>query len=152
MLYFLISLIYFVSFPLEKAPDFEFIHENGDYQKLSDYQGNVVYIAFWASWCKPCLSNFQTYYELRQELKSKGVVLLNVSLDKNKRDWEKALMSYSFLNGENVHVTNLKEVMNLYELTYIPEYRILNKQMELVNLNQSENRNVMVDFEKWLKE
>lgn len=152
MLQFLISFLLLFSNPPEKAPDFLFIHESGEHQSLSDYEGNVVYIAFWASWCKPCLSNFQKYNELREELKEKGVILLNISLDKNKEDWEKALMSYSFLNGENVHVNDIREVMTLYDLTFIPEYRILNKALELVSLDQSSGRDVMEDFDKWLKE
>lgn len=137
---------------LEKAGDFEFVHESGALQKLSDYDGNVIYVAFWASWCKPCLVNFQKYEEFRLELKRMGVVLLNVSLDKNKKDWVKALMSYGFMNGENVHVSDIRKVMDLYELTFIPEYVILNKQRQVVIVDQNEERDVWANFEDWLKE
>ena len=152
MQYFLFILFLLFSNPIEKAPDFEFIHESGELQNLSDYDGNVVYVAFWASWCRPCLSNFQKYEELRLEMKKKGVVLLNVSLDKKRGDWEKALLSYGFMHGDNVHVSDLNQVIELYELTTIPEYVILNKQREFVSLSQEQGRDLMSDFEKWLKE
>ena len=152
MQYLLFVLILIFSNPLEKAPDFDFIHESGEMQKLSDYDGSVVYIAFWASWCKPCLINFRNYEEMRLEMKKKGVTLLNVSLDKNKADWENALMSYGFMHGDNVHVSDIRNVMDLYELSYIPEYVILNKNREFVSLDQSEGRDVMADFDKWLEE
>lgn len=152
MLKFLFPLMFFFLGNFEKAPDFEFIHESGELQSLSDYEGEVVYISFWASWCRPCLSNFQKYNDLRTILQEKGVILLNVSVDKNKKDWEKALMSYSFLRGDNVHVTDLAKVMDLYELSTIPEYRILNRKMELVSLGQEDGRDVLGSFENWLKE
>jgi len=152
MLKFLIPFLLILTTISEKAPDFNFTHENGELQALSDYEGKVVYIAFWASWCRPCLQNFKKYNEMRKELQEKGVILLNVSLDKNKADWEKALMSYSFLRGDNVHVTDLNKVMELYQLTTIPEYVILNKKMEMVSLDQGANRDVVSAFEEWLKE
>lgn len=152
MLKFFFPLLFLFSGTLEKAPDFDFVHENGEIQTLSDYDGNVVYVAFWASWCQPCLSNFKKYNEMRKVLQEKGVTLLNVSLDKKESDWQKALQSYSFLNGENVHVSDLGKVMNLYQLSYIPEYKILNKQREIVNLDQEQNRDIVAAFEKWLKE
>jgi len=134
----------------DPAPNFEFYHEKGEVQELRDYGGKVVYISFWASWCKPCLSNYQKYSEMRKELQEMGVVLLNVSMDKDKNSWERALKSYSFLNGENVHVTDLRKVMELYELTVIPEYRILNKNQEEVYLDQEKGRDVMSSFKSWV--
>ena len=152
MLKFLFPFLLLLSGFNEKAPDFSFVHENGEQQALSYYEGEVVYVAFWASWCRPCLSNFQKYNDMRKTLQEKGVVLLNVSLDKNKADWEKALMSYSFLMGENVHVSDLGKVMDLYQLSTIPEYVILNKKMEMVALEDQNNRDVIASFEAWLKE
>ncbi len=152
MLKFLLPFLFLFSGTTQKAPDFAFVHESGEQQMLSEYEGEVVYIAFWASWCGPCLSNFKKYNAMRKSLQEKGVVLLNVSLDKRKSDWEKALMSYSFLNGDNVHVTDLRKVMELYQLSTIPEYVILNKKMEPVSLPQNGNRNIVAAFEGWLKE
>lgn len=152
MLKFLIPFLLLISGSIDKAPDFEFIHEKGEQKSLSDYEGEVVYVAFWASWCGPCISNFKKYNAMRKTLEEKGVVLLNVSLDRKKKDWEKALKNYTFLNGENVHVTELRKVMELYQLSTIPEYVILNKKMELVSLSQEKGRDIVADFEQWLKE
>ncbi len=136
---------------IEWAQDFSFYHENGETQSLSQYEGDVVFISFWATWCKPCLVNFQEYEDLRRELQQKGVILLNVSLDNVKSNWENALMSYGFLIGENVHVSDIRELMDLYDLTFIPAYRIVNKKGEFVYLSDQADRNVVAEFEAWLK-
>ncbi len=36
------------------AQDFELPALRGDYVKLSDYRGKVVFLNIWATWCPPC--------------------------------------------------------------------------------------------------
>lgn len=150
VLFFLISSFAFSQEELSK--DFQFLHENGEQQSLSDYRGKVVYLSFWASYCKPCLVNFQNYHEVRTSLQEMGVVLLNVNLDKDKSKWDQALMSYGFLNGDNVRVSLIREVMDMYNLSYIPAYEIINKSGYFVYLPEDSDRDIFSAFENWILE
>ena len=48
---------------------------------LSDYKGKVILLDFWATWCPPCRKEIPGYIELYNNYKSRGFVVLGVSMD-----------------------------------------------------------------------
>jgi peroxiredoxin len=49
--------------------------------RVSDFKGKVVFLNFWATWCKPCEEEMPGLERLYQRFKSQGLVVLAVSLD-----------------------------------------------------------------------
>jgi thiol-disulfide isomerase/thioredoxin len=43
----------------------------------------VVYVDFWASWCKPCKQSFPFLNDLQQRYRKNGLVVLAINLDKD---------------------------------------------------------------------
>ena len=46
-----------------KAPDFTVYDYEGNYYKLSDFEGKPVIVNFWASWCSPCKREMPDFEE-----------------------------------------------------------------------------------------
>jgi thiol:disulfide interchange protein DsbD len=47
----------------------------------SAFNGKVVVVNFWATWCVPCIEEIPGFNKLNQQLGGKGVVVLGVSMD-----------------------------------------------------------------------
>ncbi|MEM7020040.1 MAG: TlpA disulfide reductase family protein [Pseudomonadota bacterium] len=81
----------------DPAPEFTqpYLLKDGELS-LSEYQGKVVYVDFWASWCPPCRIAMPLINELRTELVDKGEAfeVIGVNVDQEVEDGKKFLDKY----------------------------------------------------------
>jgi cytochrome c biogenesis protein CcmG/thiol:disulfide interchange protein DsbE len=95
----------------ESAPAFELTDLEGNSLKLEDYEGQVVLINFWATWCGPCRIEIPDFIEAYDEFHEKGLEILGVSLDqtserdiqefvqRNKINYPVAMITQEFYNS-----------------------------------------------------
>lgn len=44
--------------------------------------GKIIYVDFWASWCKPCFKSFPWMYKMQEKYAVNGLQIIAVNLDK----------------------------------------------------------------------
>lgn len=54
--------------------------------ELRQFNGKVLYVDFWASWCGPCAQSFSFLNELDRDLRDRGLQIVGVNLDENPED------------------------------------------------------------------
>lgn len=71
--------------------NFQLPNEQGKSQAFEQFKGKYVLVDFWASWCSPCRASFPRVREVYGKLKGKNFEIVNISIDKNKDAWLKAV-------------------------------------------------------------
>jgi len=70
------------------APPVSLHLRDGSAVPLTSYQGQVVLVDFWASWCVPCKTSFPALDALYKQYRDRGLVVLAVNVDERRADAE----------------------------------------------------------------
>ena len=62
-----------------QAPPFQTVDIYGNTHRLSDYEGDVVLVNIWATWCPPCRKEMPDLEELYTSRRDRGFVVLGIS-------------------------------------------------------------------------
>jgi len=65
------------------APQFKLPTQDTPIQ-LSRLQGKLVYVDFWASWCRPCKNSFPWMISMKEKFKDMPFEIVAINLDKDK--------------------------------------------------------------------
>jgi thiol:disulfide interchange protein len=58
----------------------------------ADWKGKVVVLNYWATWCVPCRSEIPEFNRIHDELGSKGVEVVGISMDQDGADTVKSFL------------------------------------------------------------
>ncbi len=68
-------------------------------------KGGLVLLDFWGSWCIPCIQEMPLLKELHEKYGKKGLVIIGISLDKDREKWQNSLEKYKPIG---IQVSELK--------------------------------------------
>jgi len=63
------------------AKNFQLSDTSGKMQQFQQWQGNVIVLNFWATWCPPCLRETPMFVEMQEKYQQNGLQFIGVAID-----------------------------------------------------------------------
>ncbi len=120
----------------ESVPEIELMSKGDSVVKLSSFNGKVVLIDFWASWCGPCRAANPYIQKLYKKYQASGFEVFAVSLDVNKPLWLKAIKKDKLTYTQVVDYDGwMSKVAEKYYVDALPTNFLLDKTGKIVAIN-----------------
>ena len=115
------------------APDFTAKTPEGVSVSLKQSLGKVTVIDFWASWCGPCRKENPSVVAMYNELHSKGLNIVGVSLDDDAAEWKKAIAKDKITWTQISNLKKWKDPIAIqYNIEQIPTTFLLDKTGKII--------------------
>ena len=138
-----------------KRPDWSLTLPNGKKASAADYDGKVVIVDFWATWCPPCRAEIPGFIELQKQYGEKGLVIVGFSFDRDVEVHDKWVKDQG-MNYLSIFAMNEagKSVIDKFQkligdIEGIPTTIVLNRKGQIIykHVGQGEK----AEFEKIIK-
>jgi thiol-disulfide isomerase/thioredoxin len=109
---------------------------------IKKYEGKVIYLDMWGTWCGPCKQEMTYAPELKKRYAGKNIVFLYIALDNPEQD--KKWKDYIYINnleGKHYRVSMANtetfwqeaEKAGIQPLKSVPRYMIIDTQGKIVH-------------------
>ncbi len=142
LLFFFISITSYGLNVGERAPDFSVVDQHGKTIHLNQYQGKVVLVEFWASWCGYCKLLNEELIDIYKAYHPQGFEIISISLDTKPEDWKNAIQK-DLLNWP-LHAIDTKgwnsTLVPLYGVDGLPSTFLIDENGILVGIDLFEDQ------------
>lgn len=116
--------------PPTEVLDFTLKNLEGSEISLEDFEGKVVFLNFWATWCGPCREEMPSMEKLWQRFKEEAFVILAVDLREEKEEVNSFMKDYGLTFS--VLLDSRGEVANKYGIRAIPTTFLIDSEGRIV--------------------
>lgn len=122
---------------------------------LEENKGKVLYIDSWATWCSPCIAEFQYSNDLMKTYEHEDIVFIYLCYRSGKEGWEKVILDKE-LGGQHYFLDDQQAQFfeKLFAITSLPKYTLLDRNSEInksgsvYRLSNEKTREVINDLLK----
>ena len=115
---------------LKKYDGLRFLNDKNEQLNLDDYQGSLILLNFWATWCAPCKEEMPSLDLLQDNENLNNLTIFPINVGKDSDD--KALNFFKELNIQNLNIyfDSSITLVKKFKLRGIPTSILLNKSGE----------------------
>jgi thiol-disulfide isomerase/thioredoxin len=131
------------------APEFKLIDTKDSIIRLSDYKGKMVYVNFFATWCKSCIDELELMKKLHEKYKNQ-VLFISISVD---REFMKTfyLQRDNNYDWEFLHFNNDYDLLENYSVYSYPSFVLIDKDGNIIQCPAPKpSDNIEMTFEMML--
>ena len=140
------------------APNFTLLNTELEEVSLSDYQGKVVMVDFWATWCKPCQEEIPRFIELYGDYQAQGFEMIGISMDDVEVRLKDIELFFQDLSkgGFDINYPILlaeSDIIQRYQVPAIPAAYLINRNGEIVKVFNGAQEDKAIyesELKKWL--
>lgn len=114
------------------APQTWFWDGAGRRVTLADFQGQVVLLNFWATWCAPCIREMPTLDRLQAALGTEGLAVLAVSEDRGGLKTVRPFLAELGIENLDLYLDRAGQLLRDTKVVGLPTTFIIDRQGRLV--------------------
>lgn len=108
------------------APDFDIKRLDGTPCQLSDFEGKILILDFWASWCGPCIRSMPQWIEISRQYVDAGVEVVFINLEEDEERIRRFLEKMEL--NPTVAMDSDGSVSKQYAVQAIPQTVIIDRE------------------------
>jgi peroxiredoxin len=118
-------------------PEIELPNGEDKYINSKMFEGKLVLLEFWASWCAPCRSMNPELLKVYNEFSRENFEILGISIDKDKKAWKKAIEDDKLEWTQTIDTT--RETIKSFKISGIPFNVLLNRNGKIISTDLKPN-------------
>jgi len=118
----------------EPVPDITLPTPDGNMISLSDYQGEVLFLNFWGTYCPPCVAELPDLQEVYEELQGEDFVIIGLNVEekpeKVRAFAEEHGLTFPIIISPDATVNSLYQLKHMPTTWFIDRNGILRGKIE----------------------
>ena len=118
--------------PGEMAIGFTYPNKDSVNHSLSDFEGSLVYVDVWATWCGPCKAEIPSLQKLEADYHGKNITFLSVSVDTDREAWVDMVVNDN-LGGVQLWADGWSQITKDYAIFGIPRFMLFDQEGKVIS-------------------
>ena len=110
------------------VPDLGFKDSAGSEVKLSKWQGRVVLLNLWATWCAPCRKEMPTLNDVQKQLGSKDFEVVALSVDSKGLEASAAFLKETGADSLGLYIDETATSLNALQALGLPVTLLMDRK------------------------